>query len=67
MELTRRQTLGWAAGAALLGISGGQTAHAAAAKQVGDYYEGKNGLASHAADDGPKVTKVTYEEYLRNR
>lgn len=39
---------------------------APAVKQVGDYYEGKNGLASHAADDGPKVTKVTYEEYLRS-
>lgn len=39
---------------------------APAVKQVGDYYEGKNGLASHAPDDGPKVTKVTYEEYLRS-
>lgn len=39
---------------------------APAMKQVGDYYEGKNGLANHAADDGPKVTKVTYEEYLRS-
>ncbi|AJT42524.1 peptidoglycan-binding protein [Psychromicrobium lacuslunae] len=33
--------------------------------QVGDYYRGRNGLASHAADDGPKVTKTYWEEYLR--
>lgn len=33
--------------------------------QVGDYYKGRNGLASHAADDGPKVTKTYWEEYLR--
>lgn len=36
-----------------------------AAAQVGDYFTGKNGLASNGADDGPKVTKVTYEEYKR--
>ncbi|WP_018157468.1 hypothetical protein [Demetria terragena] len=30
--------------------------------QVGDYYEGRNGLASGAADDGPKVTKVIWED-----
>ncbi|MET0133409.1 MAG: peptidoglycan-binding protein [Kibdelosporangium sp.] len=33
--------------------------------QSGDYYLGKNGLASGAADDGPATTKVTWEEYLR--
>lgn len=38
---------------------------AGAMKQVGDYYVGKNGLASHAPDDGPKVTKVTFEEFKR--
>ncbi|HEV7650615.1 MAG TPA: peptidoglycan-binding protein, partial [Actinophytocola sp.] len=26
---------------------------------------GKNGLANHAPDDGPQVTKVTWEEYQR--
>ena len=40
---------------------------AAAQKQVGAYYEGRNGLANNAADDGPAVTKVTYEEYLRSQ
>lgn len=33
--------------------------------QIGDYYLGKNGLASGAPDDGPAVTKVTWEEYQR--
>lgn len=37
-----------------------------AQEQVGAYYEGRNGLANNAADDGPSVTKVTYEEYLRS-
>jgi peptidoglycan hydrolase-like protein with peptidoglycan-binding domain len=40
--------------------------HPSAASQVGDYYEGRNGLANDGADDGPQVTKVTYEEYLRS-
>lgn len=40
--------------------------HPSAANQVGDYYEGRNGLANDGADDGPQVTKVTYEEYLRS-
>lgn len=31
--------------------------------QVGDYYLGKNGLANQAADDGPRVTIRTWEEY----
>lgn len=35
----------------------------AARQQVGDYYEGRNGLASGAADDGPQVPKVTWEQY----
>jgi hypothetical protein len=33
--------------------------------QVGDYYEGRNGLASGAPDDGPKVPKRTWEDYKR--
>lgn len=33
--------------------------------QTGDYYLGKNGLAGRGADDGPSVTKVTWEEYQR--
>ncbi|GAA4361189.1 peptidoglycan-binding domain-containing protein [Angustibacter luteus] len=33
--------------------------------QTGDYYLGKNGLANRAADDGPKVTIHTWEEYQR--
>ena len=39
---------------------------ASAQKQAGAYYEGRNGLANNAADDGPRVPKVTYEEYLRS-
>jgi len=38
-----------------------------AQRQVGDYYEGRDGLADDLPDDGPQVTKVTYEEYLRRR
>ncbi len=37
-----------------------------AQKQVGAYYEGRNGLANNQPDDGPAVPKVTYEEYLRS-
>lgn len=33
--------------------------------QVGDYYLGLNGLANRAADDGPRITIRTWEEYLR--
>ncbi len=33
--------------------------------QVGDYYLGLNGLANRAADDGPRVTIRTWEEYQR--
>ena len=36
-----------------------------AQQQVGDYFEGRNGLANGAPDDGPKVKKVTWEEYQR--
>lgn len=36
-----------------------------AQKQAGDYFLGRNGLASGAPDDGPKVEKVTWEEYQR--
>lgn len=34
--------------------------------QVGDYFLGRNGLANHGKDDGPKVKKVTWEEYQRS-
>lgn len=37
----------------------------AAWHQSGDYYLGKNGLANGAADDGPSVTKKTWEEIQR--
>jgi len=37
----------------------------AAQHQVGDYYLGRNGLANQAPDDGPKVKKVTWEEFQR--
>ncbi|WP_091674710.1 peptidoglycan-binding domain-containing protein [Amycolatopsis marina] len=37
----------------------------AAQHQAGDYYLGYNGLANRARDDGPQVTKVTWEEYKR--
>ncbi|AKU18611.1 peptidoglycan-binding protein [Luteipulveratus mongoliensis] len=33
--------------------------------QIGDYYKGLNGLAGHGEDNGPKVKKVTFEEYQR--
>ncbi|WP_019814236.1 peptidoglycan-binding protein [Saccharomonospora saliphila] len=33
--------------------------------QVGDYFEGRNGLANNGPDDGPQVEKVTWEEYQR--
>lgn len=33
--------------------------------QAGDYYLGQNGLANRGPDDGPAVTKVTWEEYQR--
>ncbi len=36
-----------------------------AQKQVGQYYLGRNGLANNGPDDGPQVTKVTWEQYLR--
>jgi peptidoglycan hydrolase-like protein with peptidoglycan-binding domain len=35
--------------------------------QVGDYYLGRNGLASRAPDDGPRVPIQTWEEYQRGR
>ncbi len=35
--------------------------------QVGDYFRGRNGLASHAPDDGPKVAKRTWEQFKRAR
>ncbi|PPK92623.1 hypothetical protein CLV92_11352 [Kineococcus xinjiangensis] len=36
-----------------------------AQKQVGAYYEGRDGLANAQPDDGPRVPRTTYEEYLR--
>jgi hypothetical protein len=36
-----------------------------AQKQVGQFYLGRNGLADNGPDDGPQVTKVTWEQYLR--
>ncbi len=39
----------------------------AAQHQAGDYYEGRNGLADRGPDEGPKVPKRTWEEYLRSR
>ena len=40
---------------------------AGAQPQVTDYYAGRNGLRGHGPDDGPKVAKTTWEEYLRAR
>ena len=37
----------------------------AAQAQVGDYYLGRNGLAGHGADTGPRVAKRTWEDYQR--
>ncbi|NIJ13329.1 peptidoglycan hydrolase-like protein with peptidoglycan-binding domain [Saccharomonospora amisosensis] len=36
-----------------------------AQRQVGAYFNGRNGLANNGKDDGPKVKKVTWEEYRR--
>jgi hypothetical protein len=36
-----------------------------AQNQVGDYYLGLNGLANRGPDDGPQVTKVTWEQYQK--
>ncbi|MFD7734406.1 peptidoglycan-binding protein [Kitasatospora phosalacinea] len=36
-----------------------------AQNQTGDYYLGLNGLANHAADDGPRIPIQTWEEYQR--
>jgi len=41
--------------------------HPTAQNQVGKYYLGLNGLANNGPDDGPQVTKVTWEQYLRAR
>jgi peptidoglycan hydrolase-like protein with peptidoglycan-binding domain len=37
----------------------------AAQKQVGQYHLGRNGLANNGPDDGPQVTKTTWEQYQR--
>lgn len=34
-------------------------------RQIYDYYNGMDGLASHGKDNGPNVTKQTWEEYQR--
>jgi hypothetical protein len=39
----------------------------AAQKQVGKYYEGRNGLANNGPDDGPPVVRVTWEEFMRTQ
>ena len=39
----------------------------AAQHQVGDYYEGRNGLRDRGPDGGPKVPKRTWEEYTQSR
>jgi peptidoglycan hydrolase-like protein with peptidoglycan-binding domain len=36
-----------------------------AQNQTGDYYLGLNGLANHAADDGPRIPIQTWEQYQR--
>lgn len=41
--------------------------HVTAQEQVGKYYLGRNGLRSDLPDDGPQVTKVTWEDYRRTR
>lgn len=38
---------------------------APAQRQVGAYYEGRNGLANALPDDGPSVARRTWEEYQR--
>lgn len=40
---------------------------AAAQHQIGDYFLGLNGLANRAADDGPRVAKRSWEEYLQRQ
>jgi hypothetical protein len=38
-----------------------------AQKQVGQYYQGLDGLAGGRPDDGPQVTKKTWEQYNRTK
>lgn len=38
-----------------------------AQKQVGQYYEGRDGLAGNRPDDGPQVTRKTWEQYNRTK
>lgn len=38
-----------------------------AASQVSDYYRGRDGLAGNGPDTGPRVKKVTWEQYKRSR
>jgi len=38
-----------------------------AQEQVSDYYRGRNGLADDGLDEGPDVTKRTWEQYKRSR
>lgn len=39
----------------------------AAQQQVGEYYLGRDGLANNGPDDGPKVTRTTWEAYIRHQ
>ncbi len=41
--------------------------HPSAADQVSEYYRGGDGLVGDAPDPGPKVKKVTWEQYRRQR
>jgi hypothetical protein len=41
--------------------------HPEAADQVSEYYRGGDGLAGSAPDNGPKVKKITWEQYKRQR
>ena len=41
--------------------------HPEAADQVSEYYRGGDGLAGDAPDSGPKVKKITWEQYRRQR
>lgn len=39
--------------------------HPTAQRQVGAYFEGRNGLAGNGPDDGPHVPRRTFEQFLR--
>lgn len=54
----------WAAHIHAVAISDTDMSPAAQA-QAGGYFKGRNGLANNGKDHGPKVKKVTWEEYKR--